>query len=450
MVRFFRTLAIGILIGLVILIIDQGIRYLNSGTFSEIEKVWIYLTYYFIYAVPLTLVNSYFFNFLNTKINWQKYQKYRLVIGFVGSVFLTLVCIFFIRLFIGTVIEGATLSEFLESERSVNYVLSLILTLIFSLIFHTIYFYKELQKNKVKEQKVIAGTASAKFDALKNQLDPHFLFNSLNVLTSLIEENPESATQFTTALSKVYRYVLEQKNKDLVTVDDELDFARTYMQLLKMRFEDSIIFEIPEKASNPESKVVPLSLQLLLENAVKHNIVTTGKPLHIKIYEQKDQLVVENNIQLKQVVKKSSGVGLNNIKQRYGILTKREVIINEQSGNFKVAIPMLTKQVSFMEHQFSNQTKLDNAYLKARKRVEALKDFYYSLISYIVVIPLLFLIWYKFTPFTIQWFWFPMVGWGIGLLFQAYGVFVDQGTFGANWERLKIEEFMKQEQNKFK
>ena len=106
-------------------------------------------------------------------------------------------------------------------------------------------------------------------------------------------------------------------------------------------------------------------------------------------------MVVENNIQLKQVVKKSSGVGLNNIKQRYGILTKREVIINEQSGNFKVAIPMLTKQVSFMEHQFSNQTKLDNAYLKARKRVEALKDFYYSLISYIVVIPLLFLIWYK-------------------------------------------------------
>ena len=450
MMRFIKTLALGLLIGLAILFIDQGIRYLNSGTLPEFEKVWIYLTYYFIYAVPLTLINSYFFNFLNTKINWQKYQKYRILIGFIGSVSLTLISIFFIRLFIATAIEGLSISEFIASERTVDYVLALILTLIFSLIFHTVYFYKELQKNKVKEQKVIAGTASAKFDALKNQLDPHFLFNSLNVLTSLIEENPESATQFTTALSKVYRYVLEQKNKDLVTVDDELDFARTYMQLLKMRFEDSIIFEIPEKASNPESKVVPLSLQLLLENAVKHNIVTTGKPLHIKIYEQKDQLVVENNIQLKQVVKKSSGVGLNNIKQRYAILTKRGVIINEQSGNFKVAIPMLTKQISFMEHQFSNQSKLDNAYLKARKRVEALKDFYYSLISYAIVIPILFLIWYKFTPFTIQWFWFPMIGWGIGLLFQAYGVFVDQGTFGANWEQRKIQEFMKQEQNKFK
>src|SRR5690606_27500451 len=132
------------------------------------------------------------------------------------------------------------------------------------------------QQNKVKEQKVIAGTANARFDALKNQLDPHFLFNSLNVLTSLIEENPENAQRFTTALSKVYRYVLEQKNKDLVSVDEELDFARTYMSLLKMRFEDSIVFTIPDKASDPESKVVPLSLQLLLENAVKHNMVTSS------------------------------------------------------------------------------------------------------------------------------------------------------------------------------
>jgi sensor histidine kinase YesM len=447
MKRFFRTFSIGILIGVIILVVDQGIRYLNSGSLPEFEKVWIYLIYYFIYSVPLTLLNAYYFNFLNTKVNWQKYQKYRIVIGFIGSVFLTIVCIFFIRLFIGTVIEGYTVSEFIKTERLINYVLALILTLIFSLIFHAIYFYKELQKNKVKEQQVIAGTASAKFDALKNQLDPHFLFNSLNVLTSLIEENPESATQFTTALSKVYRYVLEQKNKDLVTVDEELDFARTYMQLLKMRFEDSIIFEIPDNASNPESKVVPLSLQLLLENAVKHNMVTSTKPLHIKIYENNSQLVVENNVQAKQIIKRGSGVGLSNIKQRYALLTKKEVFINEQSGIFKVSIPMLTKQISFMENNYSSSNKLDNAYLKARKRVEALKEFYYSLISYCVVIPLLFLIWFKFTPNVIQWFWFPMIGWGIGLTFQAYSVFVSQGVFGASWEQKKIEEFMRKEQN---
>src|SRR5690606_17315042 len=149
----------------------------------------------------------------------------------------------------------------------------------------------------------------------------HFLFNSLNVLTSLIEENPQKAQKFTTSLSKVYRYVLEQKNKELVSVDEELQFAKTYMSLIKMRFEDSIVFTMPECAANPESKVVPLSLQLLLENAVKHNMVTPNKPLHINIYETQDRLVVKNNLQPKQIVKKSSGVGLSNIKQRYNLLT---------------------------------------------------------------------------------------------------------------------------------
>ncbi|HAI18590.1 MAG TPA: histidine kinase, partial [Xanthomarina gelatinilytica] len=118
-----------------------------------------------------------------------------------------------------------------------------------------------------------------------------------------------------------------QKNKDLVSVDEELKFAKTYMSLLKMRFEDSIVFDIPEQASNPESKVVPLSLQLLLENAVKHNMVTEKNPLHIKIYEKDGLLIVENNLQIKQIVKKSSGVGLSNIMQRYQLLTKRKVII---------------------------------------------------------------------------------------------------------------------------
>ena len=140
----------------------------------------------------------------------------------------------------------------------------------------------------------------------------------------------------------MYRYVLEQKNKELVTVDEELSFAKTYMSLLKMRFEDSIIFEMPEKASNPESKVVPLSLQLLLENAVKHNMVTSSKPLHIKIYEDNGHLVVMNNLQPKQIVKKSSGVGLENIKQRYQLLSERKVIINQREKDFAVAIPIVS------------------------------------------------------------------------------------------------------------
>jgi sensor histidine kinase YesM len=448
MKRFFKTVVSGILVGIVIMIVDQSIRYFTGMDIELNENFYRTFAYYMIYSVPLSLVNSYFFDYINDVVVWDRYKKYRLATGFFGSVIITLIAIFFIRAFIEIVLEGETWREFVNSERPEFYLSALLITLVISLFFHAVYYYRELQKTKVKEQKVIAGAASARFDALKNQLDPHFLFNSLNVLTSLIEENPDSAQKFTTALSKVYRYVLEQKNKELVTVDEELDFARTYMSLLKMRFEDSIIFEIPDKSSNPESKVVPLSLQLLLENAVKHNMVTSSKPLHIKIYEDGNHLVVMNNLQPKQIVKKSSGVGLENIKQRYQLLTERKVYINQREKDFAVAIPMLTKQVSIMRTAQKSKDRLNDDYVRARKRVDELKGFYYSLISYFFVIPFLIFIWYKYSQHTIQWFWFPVFGWGISLAFQAYRVFVDNGALGAKWEQRKIEEYMREEDEK--
>ncbi|OZV70153.1 histidine kinase [Winogradskyella aurantia] len=445
MKRFFKTIFSGIIVGIAIMIVDQAIRYFTGVKIALDEDFVLALLYYIIFSIPLTLVNSYFFSYVYDKIRWNRYKKYKLIIGFLGSVVVTIITIFFVRAFIGIIIEGNSIKGFINSERTEYYLLALGMTIIVSIVFHLIYYFKEREKTKVKEQKVIAGTASAKFDALKNQLDPHFLFNSLNVLTSLIEENPGSAQKFTTSLSKVYRYVLEQKNKELVTVDEELNFARTYMSLLKMRFEDSIIFEIPEKSSNPESKVVPLSLQLLLENAVKHNMVTSTKPLHIKIYEDGNYLVVMNNLQPKQIVKKSSGVGLENIKQRYNLLSDKKVVINQRDKDFAVGIPMLTKQVSIMRRTSPTPERLNDDYVRARKKVEELKGFYYSLLSYVVVIPFLIFIWYKFSQHTIQWFWFPMIGWGLSLVFQAYRVFVDNGAFGARWEQRKIEEYMREE-----
>jgi two-component system, LytTR family, sensor kinase len=445
MKEFIKVCGVSIIIAVILYVIDMLFQYSSGREVVYDFNLVIKFGYYVMYSLPLTFVNSYFFDYLHHKARHNRIIKNRLLIGFTGSIIITLITLFFVRLFHRTVLDGLTFDEFLESEKLQFYFISLLITFTASLFFHAFYFYQELQKNKVKEQKIIAGTASAKFDALKNQLDPHFLFNSLNVLTSLIEENTDNAQKFTTSLSKVYRYVLEQKNKDLVTVDEELEFAKTYMSLLKMRFEDSIIFDIPEKASNLESKVVPLSLQLLLENAVKHNIVTANKPLHIKIYEVNGTLVVENNLQPKQIVKKSSGVGLSNIMQRYNLLTNKKVNINQEANSFAVAIPMLTKQIKIMRTQSTSQ--IDDGYVRARKHVEELKEFYYSLISYCIVIPFLIFIWYRFTPDTIQWFWFPMFGWGMGLCFQAYKVFVNNGVLGRNWEQRKIDEFMQEEEN---
>ena len=377
-------------IGCIVFVIGS---YMTTGfDFKNVNQFLIYFGIYQLYTFVISYVNTLVFEYLK-KRSYKTYDSIkRFVLGIFSSTVVTLITIFVLRVLVEVIIFGDTLDHFLVTETWYGSSFGLWITLTIVTVFYVIYFYNRFQKNKIKEQKVIAGAASAKFDALKNQLDPHFLFNSLNVLTSLIEENPDSAQKFTTALSKVYRYVLEQKNKELVTVDEELNFARTYMSLLKMRFEDSIIFEIPDKASNPESKVVPLSLQLLLENAVKHNMVTSSKPLHIKIYEDGNHLVVMNNLQPKQIVKKSSGVGLENIKQRYQLLTERKVYINQSEKDFAVAIPMLTKQVSIMRTAQKSKERLNDDYVRARKRVDELKAFYYSLISYVFVIPFLIFI----------------------------------------------------------
>jgi len=321
------------------------------------------------------------------------------------------------------------------------------------MLFHAFYFYKELQKQKINEQKVIAGTASAKFAALKNQLDPHFLFNSLNVLTSLIEENPRTAQKFTTSLSKVYRYVLEQKNKELVTVDEELKFAKTYMALVKMRFEDSIVFDIPDEASNPEAKVVPLSLQILLENTVKHNIVMPEKPLHIKIYEDHGFLVVENNLQPKEVIKASSGVGLGNVKQRYELLTKREFAVYKTEKAFIAKLPILTKKIKFSDIEISQQTEnievaKNLKYQRVRERVKRMKEFYGNLLAYCLVIPFLAFINYKTTSFALPWVFFPIIGWGIGIFFHYMEAFDYHPFLGKNWQKRKIHKYIEESKNK--
>ena len=439
MKNFRKTLIIGFIIGLLLYLIDKIYNIVSGNDITFDQNELIEFGYYQLYSIVLTAINTYFFDYLNN-ISWQKYNKYRLLIGAVGGVFLTILGIFFLRMFLSIAFEDVGFEEFYTNEfqRGTFYLTVLFITITASLFFHAFYFYKELQKRKVTEQKIIAGTASAQFDALKNQLDPHFLFNSLNVLTSLIDENPDAAQQFTTSLSKVYRYVLEQKNKELVTVDEELQFAKTYVSLLKMRFEDSIVFEIPEKATNPEAKVVPLSLQLLLENAVKHNIVNASKPLHIKIYENSGNLVGENILQPKEVIKKSSGVGLSNIKQRYSLLTNREVIINKTASSFVVQIPMLTKQISVMEIQ---ETYIDDKrYVRAKEKVEKIKGFYSNLISYIVIIPVLAYINYRTTDFP--WVIFPILGWGFGVVAHGMEAYGYSPFVGKNWEERKIREFM--------
>jgi hypothetical protein len=429
-------------ISLAITILIIGLELLFGG--FELEKFMSFETWFlfFAYSFILTFINGSYFWWFGAKITWEKATLKKVLLGAFGAVVLTLIGFFFCRVLHYVVYEGVPMQEFLANEKMYTYLFPLLFTTIISLFFHLIYFYKALQEKKVKEQKIIAGTASAKFDALKNQLDPHFLFNSLNVLSALIDENPDQAQKFTTGLSKIYRYVLEQKNKELVSLEEELKFASTYMKLLKMRFENSIEFEIPEEISNEEAKVVPLSLQLLLENTIKHNIVSENRPLKIKIYEQDEFLVVENNYQKKEVLSNRKGVGLQNIVNRYNEITQRKVLIDQTEETFRVKIPVLTKQISIME---TNEINEENAYFKAKQRVKEMKEFYGNLISYCVVIPFLIFINYS-TYWGFQWFWFPLFGWGIGVTIHGFSVF----GYGSEWEERKIQEIMNKDKLKTK
>lgn len=434
---YFKVIGIGFLIGLVLFLLEQSFRVISGGEVVFNLKLLQNLGLYVLYSVPLSFVNGYYFDYLNT-LEWKKNGKFRFGIGLFGSITLTLFTIFIIRIIHRVGFSGSSFEEFFATENLQFYFIALIITLIISLFFHAIHFYRMLQEKKVTEQKIIAGTASAKFESLKNQIDPHFLFNSLNVLTSLIEESPENAQEFTTSLSKIYRYVLEQKDKELVNLEEELHFAVTYMNLLKMRFEDSISYSVPEVLNNPEAKVVPLSLQLLLENTVKHNVVSESRPLYIRLYEEEGSLVVENNLQKKEVMQARRGVGLRNIIDRYSLITSRKISVEENSEVFRVKIPLLTKQITVME---TSKTKQDAAYLRAKERVKDLRGFYGNVLSYCLIIPFLIFINYR-TFWGFQWFWFPMIGWGIGLTVHGLSVF----GYGTRWEERKIREIMEKEE----
>lgn len=430
-----RAIILSVCVFLILLVI----KLMTGITIQLNEYLLVNFGYTMLYGLTLYFANAYLFIYLDEVFKVERFTKRRILLGFLGSFVISVFIIFLLRIVEDVLIEGERFEVFIQNETLANYVVTIIMTFVVTLAFHAFYFYKAYHENKVNQQKIIAGSASAQFESLKNQIDPHFLFNSLNVLSSLIEENPESAQKFTTSLSKVYRYVLEQKDKELVSVTEELNFAKTYMNLLLMRFENSITFEIPENTTE-DAKVVPLSLQLLLENCIKHNIVSSSKPLHIKISVEDNQLVIENNLQKKEILTDGKGVGLQNIINRYALLTERKVRIFQDEKSFKVYLPLLTKQISVME---TNTLFSENAaYARAKKRVEELKGFYGNLTAYCIVIPTLTIINYN-TFRGFQWFWFPMLGWGLGLSFHAFGVF----GYGKSWEERKIQEILNKQTN---
>lgn len=393
------------------------------------------------YAFGLGLSNGFLNDFLNKKLSWTEQTRLRTILGIVLTVIVNFIVVYGCNYINFVIIQKvSTPDEFFSGKYNFTNWFMVNFALMISAFLHAKGFMEELKKNtkkEVVEQKLIAKSANAQFESLKNQLDPHFLFNSLNVLTALIDENPEQAQKFTTSMSKIYRYVLEQKDKEMVKVEDEIEFAKIYCNLLKTRFEDSVYFIFDVNVDDLQKFVVPLSLQLLLENCIKHNFATSSKPLNIRIFTEGKFLCIENNLQVREQLKESAGIGLANIVQRYALLTNDNVFIEKTEQTFKVKIPILIEKKSQTMTTYTSETTETIAYERAVKRVKELKGFYGNLISYCIVIPFLVIINLLTSPGQL-WFYWPMLGWGIGLLAHGMNVF----AIGKNWEEKKIQEIM--------
>lgn len=201
----------------------------------------------------------------------------------------------------------------------------------------------ELQNQKIKNLELTEANLESQLSSLKKQLDPHFLFNSLGTLIALIEVDSESAIDYIQEFSRVYRYILETQDKNFVTVEEELNFCHAFIFLLKKRFNDCIITTFSIDKKELHKLVPPLSIQSLLENAIKHNIATDETPLEIKIYTDNNFIVVENFLQLKKHSQPTSKLGLKNLNQRLFLLKQINIIIIESDNKFIAKIPLISE-----------------------------------------------------------------------------------------------------------
>lgn len=221
-------------------------------------------------------------------------------------------------------------------------IFSISLTVMIMAIYEAIYYNIRLKKSVRMEEQSKQAIIQSQLDALRNQAQPHFFFNTLNTLRDIIDQNSkEDAKEFVDKLSDMYRFVLEAGNANLILLRDELKFSKAYIHIQLERFGDNLKlnWNIPE--ASLDAMIVPMSLQLLLENAIKHNVISKAKPLEVNINVKNDYVVVDNKIQKKSTQLPSTKVGLKNIEKRYALITEETVEILNDGKLFSVSLPLL-------------------------------------------------------------------------------------------------------------
>jgi two-component system, LytTR family, sensor kinase len=243
---------------------------------------------------------------------------------------------------VGTLIYGNTQQQNWNPYK-LNIIYATLINLFLHLVNAILFFFREYRQQWKEAEELRRSSEQAQIQLIKSQINPHFLFNNLNVLSSMVIKNNPEANHFIEEFSKVYRYILNNQEKELVPLQSELEFIKPYIFLLSKRFDNSIqvSINIPEHYKN--CHVVPAALQMLIENAIKHNIVSSQRPLHIDIHANGNQtLIVTNNLQPRMATEEpSTKIGLQNIMKRYEIISGRDVIVKKTDDKFEVVLPLL-------------------------------------------------------------------------------------------------------------
>ncbi|TKT93594.1 histidine kinase [Dyadobacter frigoris] len=280
--------------------------------------------------------------YFDKKMPWIQYPVKRLIlesISYVLYVFVTSYTITFLIEFL--VRQSFSLDNIPWEWLMVHTKLPMQISVIIAFLLISRSFLLEWKKSAIEAEQLKTQQYAQQYQTLKDQLNPHFLFNSLNVLSNLVYENPDTAARFIRQLSKIYRYVLEVQQEKLVKLSSEMEFAENFLSLQKIRFEEGLQYKINVNLKT-DFYLPPLSLQMLLENAIKHNIASMANPLFIEILLEGKQLIVKNNLQLKSSLsEESTGIGLSNIRKRYELLNNDQVLIEETNDFFIVKLPLL-------------------------------------------------------------------------------------------------------------
>ena len=313
-----------------------------KGTELNMPGFMLGALFSFIVTACIASANFTVFAFVKKKLPWQKDNKKRIIIellltSFNASVIIVLIILVFNYFFENT----HTCDVNFRVNIFENIIIANIVNLIVMSILEGIFIFEQWKQSILESEKLMREKAESQYAALKSQINPHFLFNSLNTLSSLITTSPDKAVEFTNRFSKIYRYVLDVSEKVLVELKEEIQFINNYCYLQKIRFNDNLIIDIKIEAKELNTYVPPLSLQFLIENAIKHNEISNEKPLTISVSCDVDYLIVRNVLQNKISVEPQSGIGLNNLKERYAHFTDLKPEFYISGKEYIAKIPLL-------------------------------------------------------------------------------------------------------------